>query len=241
MNLVIDVGNTLTKVYVFSDDKIMFSEKYKKLYTTDIEHVLNNHKEVKHAIISSVGATCEKTFLYLLDRFKENFIIFSKNTILKIKNDYLTPDTLGVDRLAAAEGACTLFGTDKNMLIVDFGSAITIDIVEKGHFIGGNISLGAALRFKALNDYTEKLPLKELTEEFSLVGYSTDSAIQNGVINSIIFEIEGYIKRFEQEYGEIMIIFTGGDANYFANKLKNAIFAVSDLVPIGLNSLVNKT
>lgn len=238
MNLVIDVGNTLTKIYVFSDDKIMFSEKHKKLYVSDIESVLHRHKGVEFVIMSCVGAIDRKIFLYLCDTFKEKFITFSENTPTKVKNDYLTPESLGVDRLAAAEGACTLFGTEKNMLIVDFGSAITIDIVEKGHFIGGNISLGAKLRFQALNDYTEKLPLKQLTEEFSLIGNSTNSAIENGVINSIIFEIEGYISRFEQRYGELMIIFTGGDAKYFANKFKNAIFALSDLVPIGLNSIL---
>lgn len=239
MNLIIDIGNTLSKVVVFDNSEIIHSKKYDSLTTNILKSVLDLHKEIDYVIVSCVGKQDEEIFSSLNKQFKEKFIIFNSLTPTKIINDYHTPQTLGVDRLAAAQGACTLFGIDKNMLIFDFGTAITIDFVEQGHFKGGNISLGATLRFKALNNYTERLPLLSLTEEISLVGKTTNAAIENGVINSIIFEIEGYISHFKKEFKDIIIIFTGGDAKYFAGKLKNTIFAYSDLVPIGLNDILN--
>lgn len=239
MNLIIDIGNTSVKIAVFKNDQIIFNNRIESLTVDILHNLLIKYNEINAAIVSCVGICSDSAITYLKEKFKINFILFNNKTKIKIYNDYSTPTTLGVDRLAAAQGACSLLGYDKNIVIFDFGSAITIDFISKGRFKGGNISLGIALRFKALNDYTAKLPLGNLIENPSLIGNSTISAIENGVINSIIFEIKGYIELFHHEFEKINIIFTGGDAKYFANKLKNTIFAYSDLVLIGLNDILN--
>ena len=124
-------------------------------------------------------------------------------------------------------------------MIVDFGTAITIDQVSAdGVFRGGNISPGVQMRFRALHDYTAALPLCESCEDQTLLGRSTVEAIRQGVMNGIAFEIEGYIARFRRENADICIIFTGGAAKNFAKRIKNAIFADCELVFLGLNRIL---
>lgn len=238
MNLILDIGNTLSKVAVFNDNNIVFMDKYENLSVDDIRKVIDDYPEIDCAIVSSVADYDVRIDAFLEQKYGLGYIKFTHSTRMSIKNGYATPETLGVDRLAAAEGALSLYGARAVILVVDFGSAVTIDLVEKGVFKGGNISLGARLRFKALNDYTAKLPLCDITDNYSLIGTTTKEAIENGVINSIIFETEGYINRINEKYDDLKIIFTGGDAKYFANKLKNTIFAYSELVLFGLNEVL---
>ena len=125
------------------------------------------------------------------------------------------------------------------LLIVDFGTAITIDQVSAdGVFRGGNISPGVQMRFRALHDYTAALPLCESCEDQTLLGRSTVEAIRQGVMNGIAFEIEGYIARLFPEIDALSIIFTGGDAKFFVKRIKNTIFAHCDLVFLGLNRIL---
>ncbi len=128
-----------------------------------------------------------------------------------------------------------------NVLIVDFGTAITFDFVSaEGEFLGGNISPGAATRFRALHHFTDTLPLCSFPqqEKPTLLGDSTRSAIESGVVNGIVYEIEGYIRDLEQRYEDLRIVFTGGESDFFAKRLKNTIFATYDLVAYGLNRIL---
>jgi type III pantothenate kinase len=77
-----------------------------------------------------------------------------------------------------------------------------------------------------------------LEEEVEAIGSDTVSAIRSGVVSGITYELEGYIARAEAEFEDLRIIFTGGDANYFAKRLKNTIFATADLVILGLNKIL---
>lgn len=169
----------------------------------------------------------------------KQYVRFDRRTPVPIVNEYATPETLGYDRLAAAVGAHTVY-PNHNVLIVDFGTAITFDMVTAaGKFLGGNISPGAQSRFRALNEYTSTLPLLNLAaDNGEFLGKSTVSAIGNGVVRGIIFETEGYVETLKKDFGEIKIIFTGGDADYFAGRVKFPIFATSDLVFYGLNSIL---
>ena len=160
----------------------------------------------------------------------------TQRTAVPIGNAYLTPETLGVDRLAAAVGAVSQVGD--NCLIVDFGSAITIDVVEGGVFRGGNISPGVEMRLRALHDYTKRLPKCEPTDENLELGRTTVEAIQQGVMTGITYEIEGYISYFYARNVKLSLIFTGGDAKFFVKRIKNAIFAKYDLVICGLNRIL---
>ena len=144
----------------------------------------------------------------------------------------------GRDRLAAAVGAATLY-PGRNTLIVDVGTAVTLDVVSaEGVFLGGCISPGVAMRFRALHDYTAALPLCRAAEATGLVGRTTGEAIRFGVMNSLRFEIEGYIARMEAQFEDLCVIFTGGDAKFFAKRIKNTIFANCNLVFCGLNRIL---
>jgi type III pantothenate kinase len=174
----------------------------------------------------------------LLSERTDYYLRVEHTTPMPIRNLYATPHTLGIDRLAAAVGAMEIY-PKCNILVADLGTAVTIDFVSAaGEFVGGNITLGAAGRFRALNDYTAGLPLVSLDDEVEAIGSDTVSAIRSGVVNGITYELEGYIARAEAKFEDLRIIFTGGDANYFAKRLKNAIFATGDLVVFGLNTIL---
>jgi type III pantothenate kinase len=158
-------------------------------------------------------------------------------TPVPIANDYHTPLTLGADRLAAAVGASALY-PDEDLMIVDFGTAITIDYVEGGEFRGGNISPGVTTRFRSLADYTACLPLCQPTDEVLEYGRTTIEAIQQGVMRGVEHEIQGYIDCFSKKNTKKSIILTGGEAKYFVKRIKNTIFADCEPVFFGLNAIL---
>lgn len=241
MNLIIDIGNSYAKAAVMSDGRVVAEHRYPSLTEVLAIELTERHPEVDAAILCAVGAydkAIERIFRERLPRF----VIFDATTPLPIKNGYSTPATLGADRLAAAVGAVSLYGAEAIILVIDLGSAITIDTVCRGTFLGGNISPGAKLRFGALHDHTSALPLCNLPQgESTFTGRSTKEAIESGVVQGIIGEIESYIDRCTRIYGHITTVFTGGDANYFAERVKNTIFVNSRLVTLGLNIILEST
>lgn len=237
MNLAIDIGNTHIKAAVFEDGQLVETFKSKVADGAFVEGVFEAYPDIDRAILSSVRSEFAEVENALKSRVK-HYMRFDHDTPIPIRNLYGTPQTLGGDRLAAAVGANAIY-PGANVMIVDFGTAITIDLVtNKGEFLGGNISPGADARLRALHDYTSNLPLCENTWDTVLLGRNSQEAICSGVLNGILYEIEGYIARLEQEYEELKIIFTGGDGKYFAKRLKNTIFATYDLVVHGLNRIM---
>ena len=166
-------------------------------------------------------------------------IELDQSTSIPLVNKYRTPETLGYDRIAAAVGAYTIC-PHTNVLVIDAGTAITYDIVNsEGEFMGGNISPGLEIRFKALNKYTTRLPHLERPEEKPpLVGSSTKEAIEAGVVNGILFEMDGFIGTIGQDHPQLKVVLTGGDAKYFEGKLKSSIFVDLNLNLIGLNRIL---
>ncbi len=242
MNLIIDQGNTAIKFFLFRKNNIIISKKHKigKNYSNFVFFIKNIPKEVetKNAIYTSTSNYDTSIISHLTSSFS-NFIILDKNTKIPIKNLYKTPNTLGFDRLAGIVGANSFF-PNQNILSIDIGTAITYDFInENNEYIGGNISLGIDLRYKALNLFTKKLPLLQKNGMNKSIGQNTTEAIILGVENGIFFEINGYITDFNANYKNIKIILTGGDCFFFENKLKNIIFANPNLVPIGLNRILN--
>lgn len=158
-------------------------------------------------------------------------------TPVPIKNLYHTPQTLGMDRLAAAVGAWSL-KPGKDILVIDAGTAITFDFVTSaGEYMGGNIAPGVELRLKSLHEHTGALPLVSRIGPAPRFGYDTDTAIRSGVINGIANEIMGYVAGLESEYPSVLVFLTGGDAESFALKCKSGTFAVTDLVLTGLDCI----
>jgi len=195
------------------------------------------HPQLTQAILSSVKPVDDEILQFLSGNF-DLFIELDHLTELPIENLYETPETLGKDRLAAAVGANELF-PDQNLLIIDAGTAITYDLVsEKNQFVGGNISPGLQMRFKALNHFTGKLPLISYSDEFQSIGKNTTDAIRAGVQNGILYEIDQTIDLFNRNYQNLQIVMTGGDSIFFDKKLNYSIFVHFNLTLIGLNRIL---
>jgi len=236
MNLVIDVGNTQFKFCVFNRNKLI-----EHLYLSELNREMVNHLfttyEFKQAIFSDTRGINSKDLRTIIpDSIPLSEL--KSSTPLPITIGYQTPETLGKDRIAGAVGAWSIF-PGKPILVIDIGTAITFDFISaEGVFVGGTISPGPQIRFASLNEYTGKLPLLTPSDHVELTGYSTKTAIQFGVQNGILFEINGYIVRYVEEYPDLKVILTGGYANLFDKKIKYPIFAELFLVPKGLNRIL---
>ena len=236
MNLVVDFGNTLVKLAVFDKGELVAQRCMERLHPSMLEELLSEWP-VRRAVVASTRGEVDDVAA-MLRRRVDYLLEFTSQTSVPIGNAYLTPETLGRDRLAAAVGATVLY-PGENVLIVDFGTAVTIDLVTADNtFRGGCISPGVTMRFRALHDYTAKLPLCGPTEDEQLQGLTTEEAIRLGVMNSLTFEIEGYIARMREKIDDLCVIFTGGDAKYFAKRIKNTIFANCNLVFCGLDRIL---
>lgn len=215
----------------------MFNVPLDILTAENVKMLKDEHPQLKKAILSSVKPYDEELKRILSEEF-DQFLELDHQTELPIENLYETPETLGKDRIAAAVGANELF-PGQNLLIIDAGTAITYDLVsEKNQFIGGNISPGLEMRFKALNHFTGKLPLISYSDEFELIGRNTTDAIRAGVQNGILYEMGQNIDFFNKNYRNLHIIMTGGDANFFDKKLNYSIFVHFNLTLIGLNRIL---
>ena len=222
-NLVIDIGNTHTKIAVFDQDEMVDMARYQVVDAAIVNTTLQKYS-ISKAIISSVKKTCESWEAEL--GTKTTLLHFDTGTAKNINNKYKTPQTLGRDRLAAVVGAYSLF-PGKNSLIIDGGTCITYDWVDAGgNYFGGSISPGLNMRYNALNHYTAALPLLNVDTEFdSSYGDDTVSAITSGVQNGIKYELTGFIENYTLDKQDINIILTGGDNVFFDTLLKNSIFA----------------
>lgn len=238
LSLIIDAGNTYIKVKCFDNDKIVDAEQF--LNESEAQKFISDliiaHK-IANCIVSDVRGLNDSFRDFLQNNF--NTIFFSHQLELPVKINYKTPETLGKDRLAAVCGAGVIF-PGRNVLVIDAGTAITYDILTTENlYAGGNISPGLQIRFKALNTFTGKLPLVHINKERqNLFGETTEEAIRCGVLNGMIYEIDGFINDFKTQYPDLLIVFTGGDCFFFEKLLKNRIFAEPNLTAIGLNKIL---
>ncbi|MBN2274033.1 MAG: type III pantothenate kinase [Bacteroidales bacterium] len=237
MNLVIDIGNTSIKTGCFRNGELIKSEMHDAFTSQTAAELISQYK-VQNGILSTVKENDESVGFYLQQNLSF-FINLTHHTPLPFKILYQTPALLGKDRIAAIAGAFQSF-PQKNVLVIDMGTAITYDfITRKGEYTGGNISPGLVTRFKALHTFTSQLPLMEKDELVTDLGTDTRSAIISGVQTGIIFEINGYIDHFTSQHADLMIILTGGDAHFFVNKLKKTIFVIPNLILNGLNYILD--
>lgn len=236
MNLIIDIGNSYTKIAVVDNDNVVCNDRYETLTKEVLDEILAKYSP-KRAIISSVG----KKDIDLVDYLKSHLptVELDHLTKLPIKNLYKSPETLGRDRIAAVVGANYLYPST-NLLVIDSGTAITYDLIDSNaQYYGGAISPGIRLRFKSLNQHTANLPLLDTIDNFSFIGTNTEECIHSGVLNGVIGEVDNYINQAKAERPHLNVVFTGGNANFFVNKLKNSIFVVQNLVIIGLNRILD--
>lgn len=235
MNLVLDFGNTRIKAGLFEKDILK-----KTLVEFDISEIISALKnfQIDKIFIASVVELPMET-IKEIEKIG-NPIFFHATTPTPISNFYQSVNTLGSDRLASVCGAYQLF-KGSAFLVIDAGTCIKYNYTDKnGNFIGGGISPGLAMRFKAMNKFTNKLPLIAFDENYhDLIGNNTQSSIKMGAQLGMIAEVRGIIEQYKQMDASINIVLTGGDTAFLQKGLKNGIFADPDLILKGLNSILN--
>jgi type III pantothenate kinase len=238
MNLVIDIGNTNTKIALFKKTSLFQNIRIEKVTERILDELFNDYS-IEKIIISKVGKNLSAEIKRVIQNRKIETVYLSHQTSLPIQNNYQTPETLGQDRIAAVVGSYELFNSE-SCLVIDAGTCITYDfITEQGVYIGGSISPGLMMRYKAMNKFTTALPLLNKQRLNTFVGYNTETSMNTGVQYGLAFEIQGFIEEYINKHGQIKVIMTGGDAHYLASLLKNKIFVCPELVLIGLNKILN--
>lgn len=232
VNIAIDIGNSSIKVGLFQDGLLKEDWLFQSVH-----EVTQAVKEIQpdQIMMCSVAGN-EQNLVEELS--SHEIFILNASTPIPFENHYKTKNTLGVDRIAALAGA-EFISKGKNNLVIDIGSCITYDFLDKnGLYRGGSISPGIDLRFKSMNDYTRKLPLISNYNTHDLIGQTTEEAMISGVINGISAELDGIISRYQSKWPDLEVIMCGRAANSFESKLKATIFASPKLVLIGLNRIL---
>lgn len=237
MQLVIDLGNTNAKLFLFLNGELVESKVEKVLEPQELAEYIAKNKKITKAIISSV-VNHDKGLEEVISKLNFSMVLTDK-TKLPIENAYQTPLTLGRDRLAAAVGAFDIF-PNTPVLAIDAGTCIKYDFVnEKKQYLGGAISLGINTRLQALNHYTDKLPLVEKQSlPLNLIGNTTEASILSGAINGALAEINETINRYTEMYPNLKVVLSGGDCVYLEKGIKNTIFVEPFLVQKGLNKIL---
>ena len=235
MNLIIDVGNSLLKIALFQKSDLVVKYDFSKSDKIDIDKIFKNYSII-NSIVSNVSQISPDILTYL--EKQTNLVLLNNKLKFPFKNLYKTKETLGQDRLGLISASCFDF-PNENVLVIDAGSCITFDFKnDKNEYLGGSISPGISMRIKSLNSFTTNLPLVTLDNYNDLIGNDTKSSIKSGIVNGVIFEIEGVIDRYEHMFENIKIVLTGGDAKFLLKRIKNTIFADQNFLLKGLNNLL---
>ena len=237
MNLVIDIGNTVAKLAAFHGAELQ-EVVYDSNRTLELLPEFCN----KYAFDKAIVVTVIDLTAVAEDRLKAlpfPLLWLDHNTPLPVHNLYETPHTLGYDRMAAVVAANSRF-PNRDVLVIDAGTCITYEFIDAlGRYHGGNISPGLQMRFKALHQFTGRLPLVPLEGRMEPMGKNTDTAIRAGVVKGMEYEIEGYVRSMRDKYPGLLVFLTGGDDFSFDTNLKSIIFADRFLVLKGLNRILD--
>lgn len=241
-NLVVDIGNTNSKIAVFKSRVLVHFESVATLYSRRIAELLKEY-QVSHSAVSSVSG--ENTAVVDLLKKHTHYVEFSTRINPGIKNNYKTLSTLGLDRWAKVIAA-QRFYPEETCFMIDAGTCITYDLLNcEAEYFGGSISLGIQMRFQALHHFTGRLPLVEWKNEENNIPEGTDTpkAIQNGVLQGVVNEVEGFITAQYKNNNKVKVLITGGDAPFLIQQLKECIFAPQlihepYLVLKGLNEVI---
>lgn len=235
MNIIFDQGNTRTKVGWFEKGRKV--ESLTLINPVEgISGLLKKHKVNKGIISSVIG---DDLFETVKEQASFPITKLTHSLDLPYKMNYGTPKTLGLDRIALAAAAVAEYPS-RNCLVIDAGTCITYDFVnEKGEYLGGAISPGMQMRFKAMHGFTAGLPLSNPSEYLGLIGDTTLSSLASGVMNGIKEEVRGTIQSYDERFGDLVTVITGGDAFLFDHLVKNSIFASPEFLLQGLNNILD--
>lgn len=236
--LIIDIGNTSIKSILFKKSRFTTLKRF----NSDSEFIAYIKKEqltTTSSIVSSVRSN-QKT-QYITKELSSPFILNSE-ALLPIINSYGTPKTLGYDRITNAIAAYSK-SPGENNLIIDIGTCLKFDFINsKNQYLGGSISLGFLMRYNALHNFTDNLPLLKNEVTNQLLGMDTKSSMVSGVYLGMLGEIKQFVKNYESIYSNLNIFLTGGDLSYFENEelsQKNSIFADPLLTLKGLKVILD--
>ena len=234
LSLCLDFGNTRLKAALFNGDALSETFVLGSEPVEQLRALVNMHRPA-YSILSSVvdhpaeidGLLAETTQFHRLSNLSK----------LPITVPVGKPETVGADRLALASAAVFLF-PGRNNLAIGLGSCITYNFINNGaELIGGSISPGMEMRFRAMHQFTARLPLAKADWNVPLVGYDTQTNLQSGVVLGMAKEIDGIIDAYRERYGNFNALLTGGNSTYFVPHLKNQIFADPNLIFKGLYAI----
>lgn len=236
MNLIIDIGNTRVKAALFKGDALVELKIYSSL-----NHLISDDLFIKQANSTLIGTVVDdlESEIAQLNKIIPT-TVFTAVTKMPLTNLYKSVSTLGSDRTSASVGAYYLY-PNSNVLVIDAGTCIKYNFTNsKNEYLGGGISPGIEMKFKAVQHFTSRLPLIEFNRSFTeLIGTSTENSILSGVLNGTVAEIDGIIDQYKLQFPDVICVLTGGDSEYLAKRLKNTIFAYQNLVLKGLNHILN--
>jgi len=232
--LCLDFGNTRLKAAVFNNDEFVEEIVLPNDEMFTIERLIAIHRPEKTILASVINHNpAIENYLAGVTKFHKLSHLTRANFTTAVGK----PETIGADRLALCAAAAHFY-PGKNNLVIGLGTCITYNFINQyQQFIGGSISPGMEMRFKAMQVFTAKLPLVQVEWNFPIIGYDTKTNMQSGVIAGIAFEMDGFIDEYAQKYGNFNVVLTGGDTAYFARRLKNRIFADSNFLYKGLYAL----
>lgn len=237
MNLCCDIGNTRIKLAVFdSSNNMVYYDVIDHDMEIELDRVYKRYT-IDRVITSSTRGEKSTIEHRLIERSKD-LVKMDHSLKMPFENSYDTAHTLGKDRMAVVAAAAVRY-PEQNTLIVDAGTCVTYDFVdEKGVYHGGNIAPGLNTRLKAMHSFTTSLPKVEPVANKEIIGKSTKEALQNGAFHGLVFEINGYTQYLSTVFGQINVILTGGDAEFFGDVMKSKIFVHPYLVLEGLNEIL---
>lgn len=229
MLLTLDIGNTRVKYCLFNEAINIengFFLKNESLF--EIEKIFKKYKYIKNVIYASVSNLPTETLKFLENNSKVTYV--TNKSKFPFINLYESKNSLGIDRMVLASGAVLSY-PEQAVLVIDMGTCITFDFVDaERNYHGGAIAPGMQMRYQMMHEKTAKLPLLSPQFSESVFGKTTEQSMHIGVTTAICSEIDSYVDRIQKVYGNFTIILTGGDAVFFAKKLKSAIFANSNFL-----------
>ncbi|HBC29439.1 MAG TPA: pantothenate kinase [Prevotellaceae bacterium] len=237
MKLIVDIGNSAAKLVAFDGNEPIEQIKTPGNTLEGIDNFTRKYHFTRGIVGSVTDITPEAGAA--LDALDFPMMRLTADTPVPITNHYRTPRTLGADRVAAVVGAREL-KPDENLLIIDAGTCITYEMVDRhGNYWGGNIAPGMQMRLHALHEFTARLPLVDADGEVPGMGYDTETAIRAGVLRGMKYEIEGYIKSLRAKYPSLQVFLTGGDRINFDEGIKSITLSDKYIVPRGLNKILD--
>lgn len=238
-NLIVDIGNTNTKLAIFDQQHtILFNDIVLPSQLAPTLSFLNSKFSISRSIVSNVAGSIPtelNDFLKLIPFHME----LNASTSLPIMNAFQTPETLGVDRIAAVVAASQLY-PQANNLVICAGTCITYNYITKSNtFRGGAITPGIQMRLDAMHHFTSRLPSVQIGYVGSIMGYDTQSCMQSGAVLGAVYEIDTFINEYRAQFNDFNVLLTGGDALLLESRIKNKIFADTELVIKGLQIILN--